>query len=586
MPRPQPQGPGFAVLTNARFVSFSADDTICVRRSASSSTLSSSPLPTPTPTPTRTHPPPPPSPRTITPQDSNAHEDAEKMALARQGPLRLPRSPLAVCARTDTSHFDNLDNFIRTAPATAATLELQFYLRGWKSRRAAQIKSPPALGFLRLSPGASQGLYKSERKRRAATALLSTGDSVIGLRSSSDFDLGGLVMCRLRGSGHSTRIHWLIGVKFGELRSPFERRGNQGFGPNRKISDPTMHIQTQISIMKGHQIRDKGNIFLVIVSPGARPIQLELNAYFPGIPIEMKSRYTCIPSKQPVTVPTRQQARRKLWVPIRRLHGQEVHNKLQPLEEHIARPKFRPFSAVFDPFQKNRRPGPNSRLMGLKITRVDSRRDYGGPLLRSALIHDASELGNPEFLTFGSALPLRVPVQRRDAPPSGSKRDHGKQLDRFSAGLIFPTTYVLASHMAKTKGARALGEASADRAEWWTCVDSPRTARVLPARTASPRTDARDTFGRGESNPVLSILADELNAVMGRGLDLRDKDISGPAELLIPSPASLKHCRFRSAFLLSDLVMGKSGSVQAQSHLSGLGKEIEHGCGIDILIPE
>ncbi|KAJ6535835.1 hypothetical protein DFH09DRAFT_1402621 [Mycena vulgaris] len=36
VPPPQPQAPAFAVLTNARLAAFSADDTICVRRSASS----------------------------------------------------------------------------------------------------------------------------------------------------------------------------------------------------------------------------------------------------------------------------------------------------------------------------------------------------------------------------------------------------------------------------------------------------------------------------------------------------------------------------------------------------------------------
>ncbi|KAJ6501287.1 hypothetical protein DFH09DRAFT_1444728 [Mycena vulgaris] len=51
MLRPQPQAPGFAVLTNARLASFSADDTISMWYSASSSALSSSPMPMPTLTP-------------------------------------------------------------------------------------------------------------------------------------------------------------------------------------------------------------------------------------------------------------------------------------------------------------------------------------------------------------------------------------------------------------------------------------------------------------------------------------------------------------------------------------------------------
>ncbi|KAJ6501288.1 hypothetical protein DFH09DRAFT_1336112 [Mycena vulgaris] len=122
-----PQAPAFAVLTNARLVAFSADDTICVRRSASSSTLLSSPALSPPPTPT---------PHARRPRADKNADEAEESAHARPRPLRLlsplspcalgairvPRPPLAVCARIDTSHSDHS---IRTTLAIPVTSGLE-----------------------------------------------------------------------------------------------------------------------------------------------------------------------------------------------------------------------------------------------------------------------------------------------------------------------------------------------------------------------------------------------------------------------------------------------------------------------------
>ncbi|KAJ6535826.1 hypothetical protein DFH09DRAFT_1091602 [Mycena vulgaris] len=227
--------------------------------------------------------------------------------------------------------------------------------------------------------------------------------------------------------------------------------------------------------------------------------------------------------------------------------------------------------------------------------------------IRALLVDDASELGNPEFLTFGSALPLRVPVQRRDAPPSDDKRDHvrgmiviqscrgavcekqakyeackpsetlhksaksqGKQLDSFSVGLISPTTYsrgtrprpkhermpaerlfglrimdVNLSRWAFLTSTKKKKKIAIRRAIRTTVLvlrkhgDTSPTAAVRRAlcpmhiRCANPgkctlfcagvhlpqNNPFEDTFGHGESNPVLPIVANELNAVPRKSPD-------------------------------------------------------------------
>ncbi|KAJ6535815.1 hypothetical protein DFH09DRAFT_100033 [Mycena vulgaris] len=114
VPPPQPQAPAFAVLTNARLASFSADDTICLRRSASSSTLcptlpsstasspALSPLPTPVP-----HAPAKTSPKTHThtkPKAKKARSPVKGLfafppspptPAPATGAIRVPRPPLA-----------------------------------------------------------------------------------------------------------------------------------------------------------------------------------------------------------------------------------------------------------------------------------------------------------------------------------------------------------------------------------------------------------------------------------------------------------------------------------------------------------
>ncbi|KAJ6501285.1 hypothetical protein DFH09DRAFT_1102641 [Mycena vulgaris] len=101
VPPPQPQAPAFAVLTNARLASFSADDTICLRRSASSSTLcptlpsspALSPLPTPTPTPQS-------QPHSPTAAKKHTKPKAKKARSPVKGLFAFPPSPLTPAPAT------------------------------------------------------------------------------------------------------------------------------------------------------------------------------------------------------------------------------------------------------------------------------------------------------------------------------------------------------------------------------------------------------------------------------------------------------------------------------------------------------
>ncbi|KAJ6501304.1 hypothetical protein DFH09DRAFT_1102661 [Mycena vulgaris] len=174
VPPPQPQASAFAVLTNARLASFSADDPIC-GRSMSSFTLSpvlsstSSPFATLSPLPT-------PTPYSYSPTAVKTHTQPKKPKKARSPVKGLFAFP--------------------SPPSSCAPVRLQFPLLPNLNPNSAAANVRQKAVLHRLSPGASRvypqvGTQASDRNR-------TTGDSATALRSS-DFDLGWLVMWFVRG---------------------------------------------------------------------------------------------------------------------------------------------------------------------------------------------------------------------------------------------------------------------------------------------------------------------------------------------------------------------------------------------------
>ncbi|KAJ6535828.1 hypothetical protein DFH09DRAFT_1324886 [Mycena vulgaris] len=163
MLRPQPQAPGFAVLTNACLASFSADDTICVRRFHSSFTLSSSPLPMPMPIP-----------YSKTPKKSRSRVKGLFAFPARRSQSALdPTLPILIISIISSAprpRLPPLSNFNSTCAAVCNSIRIQARKvhREVSSRSADQISSGPGLSSSfsrRLSGSLQVGTQASGRNR-------------------------------------------------------------------------------------------------------------------------------------------------------------------------------------------------------------------------------------------------------------------------------------------------------------------------------------------------------------------------------------------------------------------------------------